>query len=109
MNSVFFARNSSTLTDQARAALMENIEIFEQCPNLCAEIIGYAGPGERNAQALSEDRARAVEQFYVDNGIASSRFRTEGRGILPGTTKKEGAAQARRVDTIPVQCVDLNR
>ncbi|MEX1054393.1 MAG: PKD domain-containing protein, partial [Rhodothermales bacterium] len=109
MNSVFFARNSSTLTDEARAALRENIEIFEQCPNLCAEIVGYAGADERNAQALSEDRARAVEQFYVDNGIARSRFSTEGRGILAGTTKKEGAAQARRVDTIPVQCVDLDR
>ncbi len=107
MNSVFFGRNSSTLTAEGRAALQENIEIFEQCPNLCARLEGWAAPGERNAQALSESRAQAVEQFYVDNGLAASRFSTVGMGVLPGTTKKEGASQARRVDTIPVQCVDL--
>ncbi|MEX0747583.1 MAG: PKD domain-containing protein, partial [Rhodothermales bacterium] len=109
MNSVFFGRNSSTLTDEARTALLENHDIFHECPNLCARIVGYAGADERNPQQLSEDRARAVEQFYVDNRIAASRFSTEGRGVLPGTTKKEGAAQARRADTLPVQCVDLNR
>ena len=109
MNSVFFGRNSSTLTNEARTALMENHDIFHECPNLCARIVGYAGSDERNPQQLSEDRARAVEQFYVDNRIAASRFTTEGRGVLPGTTKKEGSAQARRVDTLPVQCVNLNR
>ena len=107
MNSVFFGRNSSTLTAEGRAALEENVEIFEQCPNLCARLEGWAAPGERNAQALSEARAEAVEQFYVDSGLAASRFNTVGMGVLPGTTKKEGASQARRVDTIPVQCVDL--
>lgn len=107
MNSVFFGRNSSVLTDEGQAALEENIDVFEQCPNLCAQIIGYAAPGERNPQQLSEDRAMAVQQFYVDNGLAASRFQTEGRGVLPGTTKKEGASQARRVETIPVQCEDM--
>ena len=108
MNSVFFERNSSTLTDEGSDALGENVEIFEQCPNLCANIVGYAAPGERNPQQLSEDRARAVEDFYVENGLAASRFTVEGQGVLPGTTKKEGASQARRVDTIPVQCEDLD-
>lgn len=109
MNSVFFGRNSSTLTAEARAALRENLDIFEECPNLCAEIIGFAAPGERNPHALSHDRARAVEQYYVDNGIAASRFVTEGRGqVGEVTSKKEGTSQFRRVDTIPVQCVDLD-
>jgi PKD repeat protein len=108
MNTVFFGRNSSTLTDEGRAALQENIEIFQECPNLCARLEGYAGPGERNPQDLSEARANAVEQFYVDNDLAASRFQTMGMGVLPGTTKKEGASEARRVDTIPVQCVDLD-
>lgn len=108
MNAVFFGRNSSTLTDEGREALEENVEIFEQCPNLCANLVGYAAPGERNPDQLSEDRARAVEDFYVENGLEASRFTVEGGGVLPGTTKKEGLSQARRVDTIPVQCVDLD-
>src|SRR5690606_5264725 len=40
MNSVFFGRNSSTLTDEGREALQENVDIFDQCPNLCANIVG---------------------------------------------------------------------
>ena len=107
MNPTYFDRNSSLLTAEGRAALLENVDVFTQCPNLAAEVIGYAAPGERNPQGLSEDRARAVEQFYVDNGLAASRFETEGRGLMPGTTKKEGASQARRVDTIPNQIEDM--
>lgn len=109
MNSVFFGRNSSTLTPEARAGLDENVEIFEECANLCAEIAGFAAPGERNPQELSQARAEAVEDYYVSNGIPASRFVSEGRGVVGEmTTKKEGSSQLRRVDTIPVQCVDLD-
>lgn len=104
MNAAYFDRNSSVLTDEAGEALSENADIFQQCPNLCGDVVGYSAPGERNAQQLSEERARIVEQFYAENGLAASRFQTEGRGLLPGTTKKEGARQARRVDTIPGTC-----
>lgn len=104
MNSVFFDRNSSTLTDEARAQLQENLEILTACPNLNARIEGFAAPGERSAQRLSEDRARAVEQFYVDNGVAASRLTAVGQGRVAGvTSKKEGTAQYRRADTIPVR------
>ena len=52
-------------------------------------------------QRLSEDRARAVEQFYIDNGVAASRLQAVGMGST-GVSKKEGASQFRRVDTIPI-------
>lgn len=100
MNSVFFDRNSSVLTEQARQLLMENAQIFQDCPNLNAEIVGYAAANERNASSLAADRARAVEQFYTDNGIAASRFTT--RSEVQRTGKKD-ASQVRRVDTIPIQ------
>jgi PKD repeat protein len=104
MNSAFFARNSSTLTAEARGLLQENLDILQQCPNLNARVEGWAAPGERRPQQLSEDRARAAEQFYVDNGIAASRLVTAGMGRAQGlTSKKEGLAQFQRVDTIPVR------
>jgi PKD repeat protein len=104
MNSVFFARNSSTLTAEGRAALQENLEILQLCPNLNARVEGWSAPGERRAQQLSLDRARAVEQFYMDNGIAASRLVTAGMGRAQGmTSKKEGLAQFSRADTIPVR------
>jgi outer membrane protein OmpA-like peptidoglycan-associated protein/outer membrane protein W len=102
MNSVFFDRNSSVLTEQARSQLMENVEIFRNCPNLNGRLEGYASRDERNVQRLSEDRARAVEQFYIQNGIAASRLTAVGMGATGQTTKKGGADQFRRVDTIPV-------
>jgi PKD repeat protein len=104
MNSAFFARNSSTLTEAGRAALQDNLEILLECPNLNARVEGWAAPGERRPQQLSEDRARAVEQFYVDNGVAASRLVTAGMGRAQGvTSKKEGLEGFRRVDTIPVR------
>ncbi len=102
MNSVFFDRNSSVLTEQARQLLQENLVILQNCPNLNVRLDGYASRDERNPQRLSEDRARAVEQFYVDNGIAASRITTQGLGAQGQTTKKGGASQFRRVDTIPL-------
>ncbi|NNF03937.1 MAG: PKD domain-containing protein [Rhodothermales bacterium] len=103
MNSVFFDANSSALTDEGRAQLRENLEILQLCPNLNARVEGWAAAGERRPQQLSEDRARAVEQFYVDNGIAASRLVTSGMGRAEGGSKKEGLAQFRRADTIPVR------
>ena len=99
MNSVFFDQNSSVLTAEARQALMENVQIFRDCPNLNAEIVGYASRSERNASQLAADRANAVEQFYIDNGIAASRFDTRSEVQAGG---KKDASQLRRVDTIPM-------
>lgn len=102
MNSVYFDRNASVLTEQARVQLLENVEIFRNCPNLTGRLEGYASRDERNVQRLSEDRARAVEEYYVQQGIASSRLTSVGLGATGQTTKKGGADQFRRVDTIPI-------
>ncbi len=102
LSPAFFDRNSSVLNDAARQALQENLEILQSCPNMYVRIEGWAAPGERNPQQLSADRARAVEQFYTSNGIAASRLVAVGRGRATGvTSKKEGAAQYRRADSIP--------
>ncbi len=99
MNTVFFDQNSSVLTPAARQALMENVQIFQDCPNINAEIVGYAVRSERNSRQLAADRARAVEQFYIDNGIAASRFSTRSQVQSSG---KKDPSQFRRVDTLPI-------
>ena len=101
-NSAFFGRNSSTLTSEAESSLQENLDILSQCPNLSVRVEGFAAPGERNVESLSEDRARAVAQFYQDNGIGSGRINTSGEGEVGGQTgKKGGTRQFRRTDSIP--------
>jgi len=103
MNSAFFDRNSSALTDEGREALMENLEILLECPNLNVRVEGWSSPGERRPQQLSEDRARAVEQFYIDNGVSAGRLVSAGMGRSESGSKKEGLSQFRRADTIPVR------
>lgn len=106
LNSAFFARNSSALSSQAMAQLNENVQVLNsaECANMNLRLEGFAAPGERNAQRLSEDRARAVMQYYVDNGVAASRLTMQGNGVVGGTTsKKDDTARFRRVDSIPVR------
>ena len=102
LNSAYFERNSSMITEQGRMRLMENVDVMRRCMPLRANIVGYASRGERDPQALSEARARSVMQFYVDNGIAASRLMMEGRGMMGGS-KKDDVNQYRRVDTLPMR------
>ena len=103
MNVALFDRNTSTLNEEGRAALRENLAILVECPNMNVRLEGLASPGERAPQKLSEDRARVVEQFYIDGGVAASRMVTTGLGRSDQGSKKEGLAQFRRVLTIPVR------
>ena len=102
MNSTFFERNSSVLTDRGTEQLADNLDILtNSCPNLNVNVEGHAGPFERKPQSLSDDRARTVMQYYVDNGVEARRVNAHGLGRAPGTSKKSGAEQFRRADTIP--------
>ena len=103
MNATFFERNSSVLTDSGMQALADNLDIMRECPRLHVRVEGMAGPFERNAQELSDDRARAVRDHYVENGVEGARVTTLGVGQADGTSKKSGAEQFRRADTIPLQ------
>jgi PKD repeat protein len=102
LNSTFFEQNSSTLTEDGEEVLQENLDILTQCPNLTVDVEGFAAPGERNVEVLSEDRAEAVANFYEEGGVSSGRITTEGRGAPEGVTTKKGETrQYRRADSIP--------
>jgi len=104
MNSTFFERNSSVITDAGREQLADNLDILvNSCPNLTVSVEGLAGPFERNPQDLSDDRARAVMQYYIDNGVEARRVSASGLGRASEASKKSGAEQFRRADTVPVQ------
>lgn len=104
LDAAFFSRNGSVLTDEAQASLDQNLQILNDCPNTNIRVEGVSAPGERRPQELSEDRARAVEQYYTDHGVSASRIVTVGTGRASGlTSKKEGLSQYRRVDTIIIR------
>ena len=103
MNAAFFERNSSVLTDAGMQALADNLDIMRECPSLHVRVEGMAGPFERNAQELSDDRARAVRDYYAENGVETGRVTTMGLGQAGAGSKKSGAEQFRRADTIPLR------
>ncbi len=101
MNAVFFSRQSSQLSAAAVRKLEDNLQILLECPNLNIRVEGFAVPGERDADGLSADRARAVEQYYVDQGMSSTRILSLGRGVVQQIGQlKDGSDQFRRVETI---------
>jgi outer membrane protein OmpA-like peptidoglycan-associated protein len=102
LNSVFFDRNSSAIDDAAMGLLNENIEVLTECPDMLVRLDGYSDRGERSPMRLSESRAQAVEQYYIENGISASRLMARGLGRDPLAGKGVDGMRNRRVDSIVV-------
>lgn len=74
---VYFAYDSFTLDDAARAVLDSNAKLLRDNPALNPSVDGHTderGTVEYN-QALGQKRAEAVQQYLTDAGIPASRFR----------------------------------
>ena len=109
LSAVSFDYGAAALTFDASTRLDETIEILRRCPDLCVTINGYsdgAEPGD--AMRVSQARANAVRDYYVAQGIDTSRLRAVGRGVDPSSNPKEDPGQGdrlgRRVDSIPTSC-----
>lgn len=103
LNAVYFGRHSSVLSQTARGILQDNLQILRECPNMTVRIEAYAVPGEQDPERLAASRARAVEDFYIDNGVTFSRVYAEGKGLIQNVGRlKDGLELYRRADTIIV-------
>jgi PKD repeat protein len=89
LNAVFFDFEMSSLTEEARSRLDENIDVLRRCPDICVVVNGYADPQERDKVTLSEERAQAVYDYYVANGVDASRLTARGLGEAPSCNPKE--------------------
>ena len=84
---------------------MKVVDIMETFTEATFKIVGHTdnvGSKDKNKQ-LSADRAAAVKNFLVENGISESRIETEGMGdAKPVASNKtpEGRAQNRRIEFI---------
>lgn len=103
LNMVYFGQHSSVLSPAARGILQDNLQILRECPNMNVRVDGYAVPGEQDPEKLAADRARAVEDFYVDNGVTFSRVFSEGRGLVRSVGQlKDGLELFRRAESVIV-------
>ena len=79
---VFFARDQSTLSDQARATLTGQAQWLGANPSYAIIMEGHAdeqGTREYNL-ALGARRASAAQNFLVSQGVAANRIRTVSYG-----------------------------
>ena len=95
---IYFAYDSFTLDDGARAALDANAKLLRDNPSLNVSVDGHCderGTVEYN-QALGQKRAEAVTAYLSDQGLAGNRFRVISYGKeRPADEDHDEAAWAR--------------
>ena len=102
-----FEFDSTELSSEAEAVLDEQAAALQKDPKLRLIIAGYTdsiGSEEYN-QGLSERRAEAAKEYLVSQGVSAARLKALGYGEtrpIATNATREGRAQNRRVELIPV-------
>lgn len=99
---IFFKTASAELSAVAIKPLNEAYQILLAYPKTTLYIEGHTDnkSGAAYNKDLSHRRANAVKAFFVNKGLASSRFTTAGFGLerpIADNTTEEGRAKNRRV------------
>ncbi len=101
-----FAFAAAEITPAGADVLDVAVEHFRKYTDISVQIEGHTdsiGPEEYN-DGLSVRRAAAVQQYFIDAGIAPERLAIEGFGEhnpLASNDTSEGRAENRRVDVQP--------
>ncbi len=102
-NTVNFDFNSANLTSLAKSNLDKLVTVLKNNPDTNINIYGHTDSVGSDAVNLriSAQRAQAVKNYMVANGIASSRMFTEGLGKsspIASNDTDAGRAKNRRVE-----------
>ena len=103
LENIFFDVAKSTLRDESREELNKLLSLLQKHFTMKIEISGHTDNvgSEKSNQILSENRAKAVVNFLIENGIDESRLVYKGYGeIQPIATNdtQEGRQQNRRTE-----------
>lgn len=102
---IFFATNSSVVSEAAKAALSNFAVTLQQNPDTYVKIVGHTdstGKVDYN-QTLSEKRAKSVYDYLSLNSVSNNRLSYEGKGIhqpVADNSTVEGRALNRRVEVL---------
>ena len=102
-NGILFATNKSELSPASREALTKFATSLKNSPDTDVTIYGHTdNTGTRAVnERISKERADAVANFLVGQGISRSRLTTEGLAFdqpVADNSTAEGRAQTRRVE-----------
>lgn len=105
LQNIQFEYNSSALTEDSQAGIQMLTEFLERNPDLKVELAGHTddvGNAQYN-QKLSAERAEAVRNALIDNGINENRLTAKGYGAsqpLVPNDSEENRALNRRTEMI---------
>ncbi len=105
MGDVLFATNKYTLKPDAQVSLAKVATILTIYPNLKVQVEGYTDSTGAPAynQTLSENRADAVRDFLVQNGVPQANVTAQGYGatnFVADNATAQGRQQNRRVNLV---------
>jgi len=100
---ILFNSGKATFKEETLPVLQSMLAIFKEYPQARFSIEGHTDSDGSNAlnQTLSENRAAAVRNFLIENGIGADRLMSTGYGeTKPIASNKNaaGKAQNRRVE-----------
>ena len=103
MKNIFFDNNKYELKSESSLELNKLIAFLKSSPNVSIEIGGHTDSNgdTKSNLTLSENRAKAVYDFLIQNGIAATKLSYKGFGsTLPiaDNSTEEGRAQNRRTE-----------
>ena len=97
LQDVYFLLDSAELTLPAKKILNSNVKALQEHPKAKIALLGYASPEgleDRNLK-LSENRALAVKNYLVKNGVSKSSISVKGEGKME--VSKAAYPSARKV------------
>ena len=102
----FYKQNSASLDETARETVVKQAEWLSRYPQWRVKLQGFADDGGSEAAQLklSQQRADAVKQVLVSNGVGEDRIQAKGYGrdrLVGNCADLECKAQNRRVITNP--------
>ena len=79
---ISFDKNKATIRPQSKATLGNAATVLKNFPSINLEISGHTSSEGDAAvnQRLSQERADAVKQWLVDNGVPAEHIKTRGAG-----------------------------
>ena len=103
-----FQTNSTKFTKDSYGTLNDIVALLKQIPSANLEVQGHTdnvGKPEKNKE-LSQARAQAVVDYFIQQGVESDRLRAVGFGDekpIASNGSKHGRKQNRRVELVPFE------
>ncbi len=100
---IYFDTGKATIKDKSKPKLDNAVEVLEKFPQVRIEVSGHTddrGSDESN-EDLSQRRADAVKQYFIDAGIGADRIETRGAGEtepVESNKSRKGRAKNRRIE-----------